>query len=266
MQNSDYDKFIEEFAGRMQRDHSDSCFYVYGSFARGDYKSERESDIDGGIILDSGIVTSKDEVLDISRILAECLARHRVPIQFNLTDRGSNKDGRFLSYTRDYTDHIKSRGKVLAGIDYTPEMNGIDYRSGVLNSVAYNFRKVRNNMLASLDNQANNEEEFDRCLRKSIDLVVKIPKKIIWLHGRDETVEDADEARKILRDVLPGVDTDEIEMLDRLRHMPRNDVFWVDKERGLRLYARALDAFEKMLEAYTEKFPVVSKREARHLI
>ncbi|PIN94747.1 hypothetical protein COU53_02285, partial [Candidatus Pacearchaeota archaeon CG10_big_fil_rev_8_21_14_0_10_30_48] len=198
MENN-YERFSEEFRKGLMADYSDVCFFIYGSFARGDHNYKSGSDIDGGLILDSGIITNKNKIISISRLIGLCLSNMEVPLQFNVLDRQTNLDGRFLSYTVDYTDWIKDEGRVLSGPSLINEMNGIDYKSGVLNSIAFNLRSVRKGLLES------SYESYDDLIEKTnkaIDKVVKTPKKLIWLTGNNRTIPNRYDALESLKEIF----------------------------------------------------------------
>ena len=99
-------EFAEELAAVISRDFPEVCLYVYGSFARGEHDSRKRSDIDGGFIFPGGVVLPQDRVLALGNALAEIHGRHKIKLQFNLLDATTGKDGRFLSYTDDYTQDL----------------------------------------------------------------------------------------------------------------------------------------------------------------
>ncbi|MEK6846858.1 MAG: hypothetical protein AABY16_01680 [Nanoarchaeota archaeon] len=263
MDRKTYDDFMADFTGRLKAEHPNVCFYGYGSYFRnnGDFNPDAESDIDGGLVLDSGIVTPKDKVRGLGELLADCLSRNRVPVQFNLIDRESSTDGRFLSYTEDYTRYLKSRGLVVSGPDYIREMNGLDYKSGTLNSVSFDLRGVRNRNLNCLDRLEFDKETFIEDLRWVIRHVSKSPKKLVWLQGENEIITNNIQAIRRLQSILSNFDISMLMEFDGLRRVPRSDRLWEDEERCLEFYRKGLESIEMMIKAYVDASPEITERE-----
>ena len=113
----DYEEFLTCFSRRLSTENKDVCFYVYGSYLRGSFIAGI-SDIDGGLILPGGPISSRKKVILIAKSLDESLSDLDIDFDFNLTDRKTNLDGRFLSYSQSMTDYIKENGKVFSGPEY----------------------------------------------------------------------------------------------------------------------------------------------------
>ncbi|MDO8459987.1 MAG: hypothetical protein Q7S74_02670 [Nanoarchaeota archaeon] len=258
-----YTDFVEDFHKVLQQEHPDVCFYVYGSFAKREHDPRKGSDIDGGLILDSQVVSDKDKVLDISRVLTRCLSVSRVPIDLNLTDNETNMDGRFLSYTEDYTDYLKKSAIVYSEKNYIDKMNGLDYKSGSLYSAAHNLRKVRNSVLESIYNLSYRPDEFVKGLKDSLAKAVKFPKNLLWLSGRDEIITLPDEMRNEIRNILPEFDISLLEELDEARCIEEDGNILDNPVKSLELYVKSLQAIEELIESYIDRFPKTNEREAR---
>jgi len=258
----DYEGFVREFSGALSREHPNVCFYVYGSFANGTCNYGR-SDIDGGLVLDSGVVTPKIDISSIGEILAEITIRRGIKTQFNLTDRASNRDGRFLSYTSDYTDWIKQSGKIICGDDLVSEMNGLNFKSGVLYSSAFNFRKVRNNVLyASYYLQAD-REEFRKAAEGGLKTLCGFPKKLVWLRG-EEIIASRQAARNRLAEILEGINLEAVDRANRLLDNPEQLYAEIERDdRALELMLGSLEGIELMISDYLRQFPEFSDREIK---
>lgn len=258
-----YEGFLEEFTRRLSVNHLDSCFFLYGSITDGNCDYGR-SDVDGCIILDSGVVTPKDKILSIAEILAEALKKNRVKTQLNLTDRQTNKDGRFFSYTTDYTDWFKDCVDILWGPNYISEMKGLDFKSGCLSSAAFNLRKARRSVLKYLDNLTTNPEEFRKSVIDSLELLAKFPKKLIWLQ-EPKVIASRYKAKKRLSEML-GTDLD-LSILDEVNTLlgrPRELYKQVeDGDKALDLLVKSLEGLELMVQAYLKQFPEPSERELK---
>ena len=205
--------FITEFAERLKE--KNLCFYVYGSQLEAD-TTVPTSDVDGGIIIDSDIVTPKKDIMEIAQALADAQKIARVPLDINLTDRVLNVDGRFLSYTSDYTDWIRARGKVIAGENFKDEMRGLFYKSGPLNAIAMNLRSCRNSLLHALDVLENDPAKFREGVEKTIERTIKAPKKLVWLRT-GEVCQSNEKAAERLTEFLPKVPIEELKRLRLLR-------------------------------------------------
>ncbi len=171
-------EFFNELANYIQKNHLElGCFYGYGSVFNPNRKSC--SDLDGGII-SSDIITDKEAIFDISNKMNELADAKRISsnkIQFNLLDKISCEDGRFLSYDITYTTFLKKYGKELFGANFLKNLNGIDNRFGVLESTAFNFRRVRNDFLMSGFYAGDSVKLFKK-IKKSVALLKFLPQKI----------------------------------------------------------------------------------------
>jgi len=134
----EYDCFVRNFSHELSSKHPDVCFFAYGSFFDGNCDYGR-SDIDGGLIFNSGCVIDKKKLIEISETLAGLLREYPVKTGFNPMDTTSSQDGRFLSYSDDYTDFIKKFAKVLSGPDLLYQLNGRNFKSQSLQSASFNF-------------------------------------------------------------------------------------------------------------------------------
>ncbi len=255
--------FAHDFAAGLTKDYPEVCFFIYGSFARGDYDIERGSDIDGGLIFDGSGLLSKDSMLGVSNLLARCMPAPAIKLQINVLDRRINCDGRFMSYTQDFTDYFKTEAKVLAGPPcFVNEMNGRNYRSGVLESAAFNLRTVRNTILHSIYLRDSNPSEFDRQTRHVIDLTLKLPKKLTWLQSSGPIITDIDESLRSLERLLPVYDSSALRKLKAIRADPvtRAKEFM---ERKSELLWESADAFQRMIHAYISLFSKSNDKELR---
>jgi len=252
-------QFVEEFGTFLGHEHSDACFYIYGSVHRGDHTPT--SDVDGGIILDSGVVTDKKKLYAIAQGLALCLTNHRVELQLNVLDRQTAIDGRFLSYDSDFTDYIKVRenSRVVSGSDSRPDLRGIDYRAGVLVRAAFNLRCDRNNILLLEDRLATNPQRGRERVATALNHAGKFPKHIIWLRGEGEIVVDYEEMQRRLRRLLPTFD---VCLLSKIRENKlKLEQGKLLEEDYFATHAEALECTEKLILAYLEEFPNQTKRE-----
>ena len=259
----DYTKFMEEFTGELSRELPTTCFYTFGSINNGDCNYGR-SDIDGGLILDSRVVTPKDKILRLSQIFLRALNDRGIQTQFNLLDRETCRDGRFLSYTADYTDWLKETARVCCGPNYLEEMNGKDFKSGVLYSAAFNFcgpGGVRNALLYSLIDAQDGNDEFIRRVSKALEKVAKFPKKLIWLRGGD-IVPSRCEARKKLEGLLGDVDLTIVDRVNGLLDNPQKLYRELsNQDSAINILGEALGCMEEMVESYVTHFPQVGERE-----
>ena len=255
-----YTGFIEEFKAGLAS-YPDVCWYGYGS-AFGNNCSYGRSDVDGGLIVDGGVVINKEKVLSLSKLMAACLQRNRVPLQFNLLDRVTNRDGRFLSYTSDFTDHIQQEGTVLAGpAEFVDELHGLDFKTGPLYQASHNFRKARNGLLSLCDDRAQNSYLFVKNVKKALENFAAFPKKLLLLQGR-ELFALKSAAQRELATLLPDYDTTSLERVNEalkdadefhlLVHTPDIATLWSQE---------AVTGIEELIKAYLEIFPEHSERE-----
>lgn len=260
LDKADYDNFMDKFSSSLSRNFPDVCFYIYGSYLEGTCDYGR-SDIDGGLIVDSNFITDKTQVLGLARSFSEFCPRE-LELNFNLNDRGTNRDGRFLSYTTDYTNWLKKQGKVVCGPDYVSEMNGLDFKSGNLNSAAFNFRRTRNNFLESFYDLKNNPLKLGEKMDKSLQGLKSLPKKLIALRTGN-VVNSFSRNLKDIENLLPGLDLSVFNWAgDLFKNSEQYGGFLNDSENIQSYYLPILNGIESMLFEYTKKFPEVSYLEA----
>jgi hypothetical protein len=259
----DYEIFLEKFTEGISKKLPSACFFTYGSIDNHHFVPGI-SDIDGGIILDSGVVTDKEKILDLVELFSASLGNAGIRIQLNLLDRKTCQSGRFLSYAQDYTDWIKQSGNIRSKLDYTKEMNGLNFRSDVLHTASFNFcgpNGVRNSLLYSLVYANESHEEFVKNTSKALDKFAKFPKKLVWLRGGNVTV-DKNEAKKELEGLLQDVDFTALERVNSLLKNP-DDFYAIfgDYDHSVGLLVESLDCLEHMIESYLRHFPKSGKRE-----
>lgn len=248
-------RFVELFGAFLGVNHPDCCFYEYGSVYRGDHTSR--SDVDGGIILEGGVVTDKRKLYDMACGLARCLSERRVTPQINVIDRQTAADGRFLSYGPDFTEHIKAASRVVSGPDLRSGLNGIDYRADVLRSAAFNLRTDRNYALLLVDLLQQDPLKARERVMAAVDHAIKYPKHLIWLQTRELIINGRERNSAIAR--LLGISTDMISDLGEKQTLFESDI--VDAEEYIGYHAEALECTERLVRAYIERFPEPSNKE-----
>ncbi|MDD5331505.1 MAG: hypothetical protein PHE43_01625 [Candidatus Nanoarchaeia archaeon] len=260
----DYDYFIRHFSKDLNLISPDSCFYIYGSYLHNcDYG---RSDIDGGLILNSGIITPKEEILEISKIMKED-QKKRIPLQLNLLDRVLIKDGRFLAYTTDFTDWIKNKSILYSEQDYRSEMDGKDYKVGTLNHLSFNFRKIRNLVLESQTLLKYDSENFKLKVGKTVEALSKSPKGILLLR----TGEIVDSKNISLGKLKKNIDCPDtyLKTLDKAFEMLKNPKLFEktlkNKETSLDLLIETLEAFESIIDTYLKNFPTHNEGEYKFI-
>jgi len=251
----EYDGFIEYLVEEISKKQPKTCFYIYGSYARGDYTIGR-SDIDGGIILDSDVITNKTKVMELAKIIKESLEQNRITPQINLLDRKTNQDGRFMSYTSDYTNYFKEQAKVLSGPNYIDEMHGLESKPSVLNRTAFNFRKIRNGLLYSLDNLETDDKKFVEDFEKSLDAVAGLPKNLVMMVD-GKLIPDKFKSVERIKEIFPDVDYGTLEYVTYLLKNPKEiDDLFNDSQEVLRVWQEALTSFEELVKAFIDKYPL----------
>jgi hypothetical protein len=259
----DYTKFMEEFTREISRELPTTCFYTFGSINSDDCNYGR-SDIDGGLILDSGIVTPKDKILKLSQSFLRVSNDKGIQTQFNLLDRETCRDGRFLSYTEDYTNWLKESAKVCCGPDYLREMNGKDFKSGVLYNAAFNFcgpGGVRNALLYSLVYAEEGRDKFMRKVAKALEKVAKFPKKLIWLREGNIVTSRA-KAKTRLEGLLEEMDLTALDRINALLNNPQQLYEELaNQDNAVNILREALGCMENMVNLYLKQFPKIGERE-----
>lgn len=265
LRKQDYQRFMNDFVDNISKMYPDVCFYTFGSSNTKDFVCGR-SDIDGGIILNSDIVTKKEMLIDIANILADSLLSTGIETQFNLLDLKTIRDGRFLSYTSDYTDFIKEHGRICCGPNLVKEMNGKNFKSGPLYSASFNFSGpggVRNTLLYSKYHSEIDSSEFTTSIKKALDKVAKFPKKLIWLR-QGIIIPSKYSAKKELENMLEDLNIDALEKINKLLDQP-NILYDAlsNPNKSIKLLSEALECMESMIASYIKHFPQVGERELK---
>lgn len=260
----DYKRFINDFSSVLQRNHPDVCFYTYGSYAS-DQCDYGRSDIDGGLIFDCGIVTPKSAIISIAELLSVARLKYSVDVDFNVSDKESSLDGRFLAYSDDYTDWIKSSGIIWSGPDLLYCLNGKNFRSQVLHSASFNFcgpHGVRQILLYSAYQFYRDSDGFVKDVIKGLEKVAKFPKKLVWL--RDGVVIPSRFAAKERLESLLDADLSFIDGINQVLSKPKEliESLYV-QENAIELLCYALDCLEDIIGLYIKKFPEISERELK---
>ena len=261
----DYDRFLDGFVSGLE-EYKDVCFYGYGSyFERKESFRPWISDFDGGLILDSEVVTDKKKIIELSELLEEASQGtnlDRNHFQFNLMDRGTNRDGRFLSYSDDYVEYIQSEGVVLTESDFVSEIGILKYKLPTLTSAAFNLRSLRNHLLLFRLNQGDQGYIVDRTI-SGMKKTVKFPKRLLLIS--DEKLIPRREAKETLEQRFTKVDWDEWERLESMLNEPVETVYHNLQytETALELSIRSLALVEQMIKDYLDIYPEISGRELR---
>jgi hypothetical protein len=258
----EYEGFMKEFSEELKKHFPEVCFGYFGSYGKNGAVIGK-SDIDGFLIMPGGVISDKERVKGLSQVLARALGKDKIKTQFNLLDLESVRDGRFVSYSKDYSDFLIRNARIVSGPEYHLEMNGFHFRSGVLHSAAFNFSGpggVRNAALYSLDTLQRDYDEFCELIEKAIDKVAKFPKKLIWLKsGRIISCrrKSADILEKHLR--FDKLKLDEINgVLDNVQEL---DQRLQDPGDALKLLFNGLEIMEEMIKDYISKYSFPGKRE-----
>ncbi len=218
----DYEDFLSRFSEKLDKGHRDVCFYLYGSYITGGFVSG-VSDLDGGLILPGGPVSPRKKTLYIARCLDESLGDLNIDFDFNLLDRKTNNDGRFLSYSQSMTDHIQRSGKVFSGpYHFMDELNGPNYRNEDLKWASMVLRSLRNSLLSSYYDARIDYNDFKKRTKKNLQKAVKFPKQIVLVkHG--ELIAEKSVARARLGEMLRDyISDDVINHLENIDSVLRN--------------------------------------------
>lgn len=251
----DYEQFMDKFTLALEISHSDVCFFTYGSFDREDCDYGR-SDIDGGLILPSGIVSDKEKIKELSDILSGVLLKTRIKTGFNLLDEKTCVDGRFLSYGRNYTSYLQQHARIRSGPDLVSSMNGLDWRHDELHSAAMNFSGpggVRRLLLYLPYKARKSPQEYYENIMGALEKVGKFPKKLLMLRKR-ELVPNREKAVAQVKDLLE-LDLPEFEEINHLLSHSSELAEKINRRKIMPVLYTALNCMEKMIEAYVKKFP-----------
>jgi len=167
----------------------------------------------------------------------------------------SNRDGRFLSYGKDFTDYLKNEGVVICGPNYIGEMDGIKSKDIPLNTTAFNFRKIRNSFLFSLDNLYTNYEKFIEDFENSLGTISRLPKDLILI-SNGNLITNKNKAKERIFETFPDLDLGYLYKIEHLfKHNEEMDELFERPDDILSLWDGALTTFEQMIDAFIKKYP-----------
>jgi len=146
----DYEKGIEELVTGLEKlDNNDVLMLLlYGSVARGDFDAGR-SDIDLIMVLGNGVITDKNLLLSVGRIINGIVEERNLRLEMGVVDLTIARDGRFLTYDSNFRRHF-SEGRVLYGDNYRDEMNFLDTHHSRELSIGFNLQVLRKKLVESV--------------------------------------------------------------------------------------------------------------------
>ena len=259
-----YVTFKKEFANKLAR-YPDVCFFTYGSADDEQRCDFGRSDVDGGLVIDSSIVTDKEKIKSLAHLLAQHLSHTNLRTQFNLIDTTSAADGRFLSYGITYTDFLKKKEIIHTSANFLCTCNGVNYKSEELHTAAFNFcgpAGVRNTLLYSEHSFSDDKKAYAKSVLKSIEKAAKFPKKLVFLQTGELIVSRRESLTALENLLLIDKFSDDLIFFDYLLKNPQKlHTLTTQKEKSIDILTKALNAVEHMLEGYIKKFPVHSDNE-----
>ncbi|MBU0976926.1 MAG: hypothetical protein KKD18_00750, partial [Nanoarchaeota archaeon] len=197
--------------------------------------------------------------------LAESYRISREDLQLSLLDRESARDGRFLSYTTDYSRFIVQRARDLTGNAKFEDLRETDNRFGILESTAFNFRSIRNGylMICPLlrQNHCAGSGELVREFTRAIDKTESLPRKLACLgiyrnageKRYDEVIKflastDKTDAVKIMPEVIGEADLSFFDRLEKIRsaRTPKQVISG---------WTQALETFEYLIQGFIQNNP-----------
>ncbi len=261
LEKENYDKFLKLLVREFSEKYPNVCLFGYGSLFNSNGRfNPGISDIDGGIILDSGVITPKNEILKISRAYSRALRKSglvklRNRPDFNLMDRCTNQDGRFLSYRKTYIEHIKKFGMVLSGPNYLGEMSELEDREESLIDAAFVFRSLRNKVLNCYDILSCDSERFSEFVVGSMNKVSKFPKKLLEIVDANTIEIDRLKSQNKLEEVLE-TEFPMLSFINQLVLKPSKKIykFLSDREKAIHSLGYSLETVEIIVNAFLKKF------------
>ncbi|MFA5857369.1 MAG: hypothetical protein WC867_08455 [Candidatus Pacearchaeota archaeon] len=263
LKEEDYINFLNEFSNGINKELPGTCFYTYGSINNSKGFIPGTSDIDGGIILNSGVITPKNEIRTLAKLYFASMLEKGIDTDINLLDRVTNDDGRFLSYSPTMADYIKESAKVLTGSkEYLLELNGLNFKNGDLNHVAMNLRSLRNRLLTSEYDSEENYKNFSKGVLSNIKKSIKLPKLLVLI--QNETLVTGKLESISAYESLLGrcIKIDGLVELNDLVKEPVKLIKQIsDKNRAIELLEISLESAEIMIGEYIYNFPEITNKE-----
>jgi len=252
-----YAEFIKNFSDKIKSVDEKTSFFIYGSYLRRDFVPG-VSDLDGFLILDDGLVTSKDDLRSLSYGLMETSKLFpKVKFQFNVLDWDSSLDGRFLTYTKDYTDFFKKNAEKICGNFNIDAMLGFMYKSAILNSISHNLSKLRQNFLYYDFNRfLGNVQSIEKTIYSPLGSLARLPKQFCLLTG-GQLIESKEDSLEQFKINFPNyMDNGFFKELFSLLKDERKYKDFHNSKGGLMFSLECLTEMEKMIRIYAGKFPV----------
>jgi len=259
----DYEIFLREFSDELKSIKGVS-FFIYGSHLREDFVPG-VSDLDGFLVLDDFFVTDKDAIGKLASSLDSSLRKSNIKIKtkFNILDKGIALDGRFLTYSKNYVDYLKSNAVRKFGKYELKNMNGFDYKNPELTSIANNLNDVRKGFLYNNFNYYSQKRDFyEKDIKSPLKKLAQLPKQLINL-SEGKLIEDKEEALNKFLKEFPNYNGYFVKDVNKLMKDSVKYEAFLDEDGCVSFSLDCLSEMERMIKVYIEKFPKVSDREVK---
>ena len=258
----DYSNFLRFISNEVKKIPGVG-FYVYGSSQREDFVPGR-SDLDGFFVFDDNFVVDKNKLMKLSEIYNRGLIASNVniPLQFNVLDKGSLEDGRFVSYSKSYLDLFNcGHMKHFSGENLFSNNFSYNYKHSTLSSISHNLAKVRQGFL-SLENliHSNDFRAVHKLFHSSLNKLSQLPKQVGELI-QGEVIEEKNSSLISFLGHFPEYNASVVKEVNSIMYNPeKHTLFGFDLQQDLDFSLNALSEVEKM---YVEKFPDARDVEVR---
>lgn len=265
LQEQDYDDFVDSFSHEMKTNFSEDCFYVFGSYGQKNADFiPGISDVDGGIILDSGVFTNKERYKELAQAFARSIGNRSFKVQYNVFDLETARDGRFLSYGADYVNYVTQFSRHVSGPDFRGEYNGFDYKAEKLKNAAFNMTGpsgLRNDlfMLPYYYYMKSPSDFQEKCV-SFLSTVLSFPRNLAWLMSEGDTsvLHPKKNAYDFVMHTLDDVDVSYFDVLAaRMRDVPRLYASFDHVNAAFFQLAEGLTVVETLVDSYLKHFPEI---------
>lgn len=262
----DYKDFLREFSNGLKSIKGVS-FFTYGSHLRRDFVPG-VSDIDGFIILEDNFITDKSIISRLADNLSLSLkiSNPKIKAQFNILDKGTALDGRFLSYSKDYVDFFKRSAVRVYGNYNLEEMKGFDFKNAELTSIAHNLHKVRQGFLYNdFNNYFDKKDFYENDLKSPLKKLAQLPKQLLNL-SKGVLIEDKEGSLEKFLIEFPKYKGSFVKEVNKLMKDSVRYEDFLNKEVNFNFSLDCLTEMERMIQVYVEQFPNPRENEVKDIL
>lgn len=255
-----YDDFLIKLQDSLKPFEKEGLtLLLFGSFMRGkgDFNAGL-SDIDGVINFTDDIVTDKTRFMKVASAVNYALEGNDVPFQVNVTDSGTWRDGRFVSFNPSYKINFLEDGKIMVGMQPLEEfLEQFRFELPTMNDqseLSFNLRKARQKLLLSRYDLYDNPSMAVKNFTSTLKAVTSGAKKICHM-SMGKLNPSRFSSLELLPQIFPDLDTFTLGYIRKVYNPEDLSRIYRNHAQMDSLWQESVTFLETLVKAYIEKFP-----------